>query len=131
MPFDTFRSLQAGLSPNWPRKQRSSQARAAPSGICTPCFSPVEPTLPLVFAFAERLRLPGNGLRDALATGAFAARVRDVAARGAQSGVEGTPTFFIDGRRHSAPVCFDTLAAGIGQAIERSGRPHAALRLHG
>jgi len=90
-----------------------------------------ELTMPLVFAFAERLRLPGNGLRDALATGAFAARVRDVVARGARSGVEGTPTLFIDGRRHSAPVCFDTLAAGIGQAIERSGGPHAALRLHG
>ncbi len=90
-----------------------------------------ELTLPLIFAFAERLRLPGHSLRDALATGAFASRVRHAAARGARSGVEGTPTFFIDGSRHLAPVRFDTLAAGIGEAIERSGGPRAGLRLHG
>ena len=57
---------------------------------------------PLYLELAQALRLPGDALAEALEHHAFRARVRDDFRGGLKSGVNGTPTFFINGRRHDA-----------------------------
>ncbi len=47
-------------------------------------------------------------------------RIRADLRSGALSGVNGTPTFFIDGLRHDGPHDFESLAAAIAGA-ERAG----------
>jgi len=88
-------------------------------------------SFPVIFTFADRVGLPHNGLRDALATGAFAARVRQDFARGVLSGVDGTPTFFIGGHRQPGSASLDALDAGVHAAIERSGEGAGGRRLQG
>lgn len=88
-------------------------------------------SFPVIFAFADRVGLPHTGLRDALATGAFASRVRQDFARGVLSGVEGTPTFFIGGHRQPGSASLDALDAGIHAAIEGTGEGQAGHRLQG
>ena len=56
--------------------------------------------VPLLFALAEALGLPEAGLREALMSGEYAPKVRSDFLGGVRSGVNGTPTFFINGRRH-------------------------------
>ena len=51
-------------------------------------------------AKAERLKLDGARIATALAEGAYTKRVRDDFRSGVRSGVNGTPTFFINGRRY-------------------------------
>src|SRR6185312_9085756 len=50
-------------------------------------------------AYGRALGLPEETLRDALG-GRYAERVREDFMSGVRSGVNGTPTFFINGRRH-------------------------------
>lgn len=88
-------------------------------------------SFPVIFSFAERVGLPHNGLRDALATGAFAARVRHDFARGVLSGVEGTPTFFIGGHRQPGSASLEALDAGIHAAIDGGARGASGRRLQG
>ena len=48
---------------------------------------------------------------------AHAARVREDVVSGAESGVSGTPRFFINGRRHEEPGDVKTLAAALRRAL--------------
>jgi protein-disulfide isomerase len=50
--------------------------------------------------YAESLGLDRARFERELASGAYEARVREDFASGVRSGVNGTPTFFIDGRRY-------------------------------
>jgi protein-disulfide isomerase len=67
----------------------------------------------LLFALADTLGLSGDRLRDALESGEYAPKVREDFMGGVRSGVNGTPTFFINGRRHDGSYAFDDLAAAI------------------
>jgi protein-disulfide isomerase len=69
--------------------------------------------LPLLFALAAALGLPEADLRNALAAGKYAPKVRADFLGGARSGVNGTPTFFINGERHNGTFEFDDLVAAI------------------
>jgi protein-disulfide isomerase len=69
--------------------------------------------LPLLFALAEALGLSETELRGALASGTYAAKVRSDFLGGVRSGVNGTPSFFINGERHEATYAFEDLAAAI------------------
>jgi len=51
-------------------------------------------------ALARRLRLDAQGIARALEEGTYAARVRADFRSGVRSGVNGTPTFFINGQRY-------------------------------
>lgn len=53
-----------------------------------------------------------------MATRAYAERVRQDFLSGVRSGVNGTPTFFINGRRHDGPFDFATLVAALEAALE-------------
>jgi protein-disulfide isomerase len=74
--------------------------------------------LPLLFALAGALGLSETGLRSALVNGEYAPRVRTDFLGGVRSGVNGTPTFFINGRRHDGSYEFDDLAAAIEMVLQ-------------
>jgi protein-disulfide isomerase len=76
----------------------------------------------LLFALAQTLGLSGDRLRDALENGEFTPKVRNDFMGGVRSGVNGTPAFFINGRRHDGSYAFDDLVV----AIESELRAEAA-----
>ena len=67
---------------------------------------------------AHRLKLDTAQLAHALKTGEFADRVQADFSGGVRSGVNGTPTFFINGERHDDNFELDTLARAIRAAAE-------------
>jgi protein-disulfide isomerase len=62
---------------------------------------------------AEKLRLPETMLRHALKTGQFKTKVRNDFMGGVRSGVNGTPTFFINGIRHEGAFDLASLTSAI------------------
>jgi protein-disulfide isomerase len=62
---------------------------------------------------AEELDLSTAELRKALESREFAARVKSDFSGGVRSGVNGTPTFFINGKRHDDSFDYETLVAAI------------------
>jgi protein-disulfide isomerase len=69
--------------------------------------------LPLLFALAGALGLSEASLREALVNGTYAEKVKGDFLGGVRSGVNGTPSFFINGRRHDASYAFRDLAAAV------------------
>jgi protein-disulfide isomerase len=69
--------------------------------------------LPLFLMLAERLGLDVPALRDALTGGEFEPRVRRDFLSGVRSGVNGTPTFFINEQRHDGPWEFEDLVTAL------------------
>src|SRR5437899_242139 len=69
--------------------------------------------------YAEKLRLDVKWFRRALETGMFAKRVREDVISGALSGVNGTPTFFINDLRYDGPHNYDSLFSAIENAYAR------------
>lgn len=65
---------------------------------------------------AQRLTLDRQALREALGSGAFAERVQSDFSSGVRSGVNGTPTFFINGQRHDGDFELETLLQVINKA---------------
>jgi protein-disulfide isomerase len=56
-----------------------------------------------LIGYAARIGIDPDQVAQALATHVFAARVRQDFISGVRSGVNGTPTFFINGLRHDGP----------------------------
>jgi protein-disulfide isomerase len=73
---------------------------------------------PLFMELAEKLELPATGLRQALEDKEFRTRVRGDFPGGVRSGVNGTPTFFINGQRHDGPFDFEFLVAAMDAAMK-------------
>jgi protein-disulfide isomerase len=73
--------------------------------------------LDLYLELASQLGLDQEALHDALQSGAFQKRVRADFAGGVRSGVNGTPTFFINGERFNGPRDFEHVVAAIDAAI--------------
>jgi protein-disulfide isomerase len=72
----------------------------------------------LFLELIDTLDLSPSQLQTALAEQTYRARVRADFAGGVRSGVNGTPTFFINGQRHDGSPDFDSLS----EAIERTGQ---------
>ncbi len=74
--------------------------------------------------YARQLGLDAGAFEEAMATHAHAGRVREDFMSGARSGVNGTPTFFMNGVRHDASYDLDTLLAAVERAEQtvRAGR---------
>lgn len=70
-------------------------------------------SLPTIFLIAEQLGLSETALRDALETGQYRNKVRNDFMGGIRSGVNGTPTFFINGARHDGGYDYASLVAAI------------------
>ena len=70
-------------------------------------------SLSLLLELAGALGLSAPSLRGALAKREYISRVRDDFLGGVRSGVNGTPTFFINGHRHDGAFEFDDLVRSI------------------
>ncbi len=81
---------------------------------------------PLYLELAEELTLPLEALRQALEKGTYKPRVRADFSSGVRSGVNGTPTFFINGRRHDGPFDYDTLVLAIQEQTGKHGNAAVA-----
>jgi protein-disulfide isomerase len=68
---------------------------------------------------AEELGLSQTVLLHALEEGEYKVRVRADFSSGVRSGVNGTPTFFINGTRHDRPFDYETLVLALR---EKSGK---------
>jgi protein-disulfide isomerase len=68
---------------------------------------------PLLVELGRRLRLDVSGLEEALQAEQFAERVQRDFSGGVRSGVNGTPTFFVNGVRHDDDFELDTLVNAI------------------
>jgi protein-disulfide isomerase len=67
----------------------------------------------LLLSLADSLRLPQAELRDALLTERYAPKIKSDFLGGVRSGVNGTPSFFINGRQHEGPYAFEDLVSSI------------------
>jgi protein-disulfide isomerase len=65
-------------------------------------------------SYAEELGLDVQSFDDDLAKHAFAGRVQEDFMSGVRSGVNGTPTFYVNGHRHDAAYDPETLLAALG-----------------
>jgi protein-disulfide isomerase len=77
--------------------------------------------LPLYLSLANALQLPEEELSAALENRIFYPKVRADFMGGVRSGVNGTPTFFINGRRHDDSYDFAHLVAAIDMELEQAG----------
>jgi protein-disulfide isomerase len=75
-----------------------------------------------LLAYAARLGIPAEGAATALMSHSFAERVREDFMSGVRSGVNGTPTFFINGVRHDGPWDEPTLLEALQTAALASSR---------
>ena len=67
---------------------------------------------------AGDLALDNEELMQALENETYAGRVRGDFSGGVRSGVNGTPTFFINGQRHNGPFDYERLVAAIEAALQ-------------
>ena len=79
--------------------------------------------LPLYIALAEALDLSETALREALEKRTFRPKVRSDFMGGLKGGVNGTPTFFINGKRHDGASDFDSLAGTIAAELAQQETP--------
>jgi Na+/H+ antiporter NhaA len=70
--------------------------------------------------YAEELGLDGDRFRDDLRRRAYAPRVAEDVDDADASGASGTPTFFVNGRRHQGAYDIATLSAAVRAARERA-----------
>ena len=70
----------------------------------------------------KTLGLAASELQEALATKKYQAHVRSDFTGGVRSGVNGTPTFFIDGERYDDSFDYPTLMGAINAAISESAQ---------
>jgi protein-disulfide isomerase len=66
----------------------------------------------------KRLGLDANRMRQEIASHAHLPRIREDFSTGVRSGVNGTPTFFINELRHNDDYEFETLVAAIESAMK-------------
>jgi protein-disulfide isomerase len=75
-----------------------------------------------LLAYAAQLGLDVPRFGREMAHHRYAARVREDFMSGVRSGVNGTPTFFINGMCYNGSLDLDTLLAAIADAAEEHGR---------
>ena len=71
----------------------------------------------LYLRLAQELGLAPQALREAMEKREFLARVKSDFTGGARSGVNGTPTFYINGQRHDAAFEYEDLVDAIDSAL--------------
>jgi protein-disulfide isomerase len=71
--------------------------------------------------YAGEIGLDAARFAEALAAHSFKARVREDFMSGVRSGVNGTPTFFINGMRHDGPFDLSSLSGAVQDAADSRG----------
>ncbi len=75
---------------------------------------------PLYLRLAQQFSLPAAELQAALQAHSFLARIKSDFSGGVRSGVNGTPTFFINGQRHDGPFEYEDLVQAVDSALTRA-----------
>jgi protein-disulfide isomerase len=78
-------------------------------------------SLTTIFVICDELGLPEAALRSALETGQYRNKVRSDFMGGIRSGVNGTPSFFINGVRHDGAYDYTSLVSGIQMRLADAG----------
>jgi protein-disulfide isomerase len=81
--------------------------------------------LPLFVELAEQFDLPVKGLRQSLVNHQFLPKIRADFLGGVRSGVNGTPTFFINGVRHEGSYQLEDLSSAIDTQLAAQTRKAA------
>jgi protein-disulfide isomerase len=79
-------------------------------------------SLPLLFALAKALGLSELELRNALMNEKYAPKVKADFLGGVRSGVNGTPSFFINGDQHEGTYAFEDLVPAIEEYLPATVR---------
>lgn len=74
-------------------------------------------TLPILFELTKSLNMSEKELELVLSEGKFRPKIKNDFLSGIYSGVNGTPTFFINGQRHNGSFVFDDLIGAIEQLL--------------
>ena len=74
-------------------------------------------SMPLLFALVAALNLSETALREALTSGRYLPKIQEDFMGGVRSGVNGTPTFFVNGQRHDGGYSYRDLAFAIDTAM--------------
>ena len=74
-------------------------------------------SIPLLFELGEELGLSTADLQRALESHEFLSKIREDFSGGVRSGVNGTPTFFINGERHDGTYAFEDLVTAIDEKL--------------
>jgi protein-disulfide isomerase len=69
--------------------------------------------------WAERLGLDPKAFRSAIRQGEVTKRIKEDRASGIRSGVNGTPSFFINGTRFDGPPDYDSMRVAVEEASAR------------
>jgi protein-disulfide isomerase len=77
---------------------------------------------PLFFELAKTLGLPEAELRVSIATEKYAPKIKSDFLGGVRSGVNGTPSFFVNGRQHEGAFEFADLVSAIESRLPASTR---------
>jgi protein-disulfide isomerase len=72
---------------------------------------------PVLFSLVSALGLSQLALRDAFASGIYLPKIQNDFIGGVRSGVNGTPTFFVNGFRHNGGYSFAELSAAINNEM--------------
>lgn len=73
--------------------------------------------MPLFLDLIKKLKLPENEFENALINGLYKERIKNDFLGGVYSGVNGTPTFFINGQKYDRPFGYQDLIAAIEQQV--------------
>ena len=76
-----------------------------------------------LLAYAAAIGLDVDKFAREMALGVHAPRVREDFLSGVRSGVNGTPTFFINNLRYDGPASYDALVAAIAARLEYTVTP--------
>ena len=103
-------------APRWPPRQR---VRRAGSGTCTTCCSPTSRAWDLrrTWPLARTLALDLARFTRDFEQETYAPRIREDFMSGVRSGVNGTPTFFINGVRHNGGFDLQSMLDATGDVI--------------
>jgi protein-disulfide isomerase len=77
-----------------------------------------------LLSYAQDLDLDMVAFERDVVGGVYTQRVREDFMSGVRSGVNGTPTFFINGRRHNGPWDVESLGAAILAELNENGVKH-------
>jgi protein-disulfide isomerase len=70
-------------------------------------------SIPLLFKLTEALKLSSSDLENALENKAYEEKIKSDFTGGVRSGVNGTPTFFINGQRYNGSFDFEELISAM------------------
>lgn len=75
-------------------------------------------SMPMLLELGEKVNLSSSDLENAIMSKAFASKIRKDFLSGVKSGVNGTPTFFINDQRYDGPLKLNDLISAIDSILE-------------